>query len=331
MKLRENRWVSLLFVCASMMICLNAVNAAAPKAKTKPAYVDPGIDTAMVKTQTNLFVNPDTNSAKISALRPGDLTVLVSRDVQNGWLNVIQFSSGRQGWVRSNRLFSPSYTKRPSSGTVLTGVSLGTETPPIIEVTNDTNVNLYLHLDNLAEVSVSPHQTKFLKVRAGIFSFNAAGPNLRPDFGHMAFLDGERYPWHFFVRAASHAKEKGTLSPALNSEYNALLAVVKNQNAEIAIEKQQLDVDRLAVHKQQDETNVELDYIDANQPKLDHSDENAVNAFNILVRKANADLQVHKELLNQFNAKIDAYNAHLSALDVQQHRLDEIKQSVNAR
>ena len=331
MKLRESHWVSLLFVCASMTLCLNAVNAAAPKAKTKSGYVDPGIDTAMVKTQTTLFVNPNINSTKISALRPGDLTVLVSRDVQNGWRNVIQYSSGRQGWVRSSRLFLPSYTKHPSSGRVLSGVPLGTETPPVIEVINDTNVNLYLHLDNIAEVSVGPHQTKSLQVRAGIFSFNAAGPKVLPDFGHMAFLDGERYPWHFFIQSTSQAKEKGTLSPALNSEYNTLLASIKTQKAEIAIEKQQVDTDRLALNKQYDDTKVEFDNIDINRPKLDHSDENAVNTFNSLLDKANADLDTHKKLLDQFNAKVDACNSKIDALIAQQKRLDEIEQAVNAR
>ena len=331
MKLRESRWVSLLFVCASMTLCLNATNAAAPKDKTKSGHVDLGIDTARVKTQTVLFVSPDTSSAKISVLYADDLTVLVSRNVQNGWRNVIQYSSGRQGWVLSNRLFPPFYTKHPSPGTVLTGVPLGTTTPPIIEVTNDTDVNLYLHLENLAEVSVRPHQTKSLQVRAGIFSFNAAAPNVSPDFGHMAFLDGIRYTLHFSVRFTNQAKEKGTLSPALNSEYNALLASIKRQNSEVAIEKLQMDIDKLALNKQADDMKADFDNVDTNRPKIDPSDQNAIDAFNGLVVKANTDLDTHKQLLDQFNAKVDAYNSHLDALIAQQKRIHAIEQFVNAR
>lgn len=288
----------------------------------------------MVKTQTALFVEPNSNAAKISILHPGDLTVLVSSDTTSGWLKVIHYDSGRQGWVRANRMFPTVYTHHKTPGKVINGVPLGTSEPPIIEVQNDSDISLYLHLDKLAEVYVSPHTTKSISIQAGIFAFNASGPKVLPDFGSMAFLPGTKYPWRFFIGSARQHRSQSVVTPALTAEYNMLLAEVKVEQDETKIERQQHDEDKAALDKHSEKVSekvkVEADDIDAKRPLLDHSDEKAVDDFNRLVDSTNDDANIYKKMLEQFNAKVDAFNAHLATLNAKRQRLADIEEIVNA-
>ena len=317
-----------------LMCCLNPAHANTQKSiharqQSKP-YVDLGVDTATVKTQTVLLSDPSITSTKIGVLRPGDLTVLVSRDIWNGWLRVIQYSSGRQGWVLVNRLLTPEYTKHRKPSMVLTGTALGTDVPPVIEVDNQSDVQLYLHVDKLAEMSVNPHSIKSFTVQAGLFPFNAAGANVLPDFGYIAFLNGTKYPWRFFTRPHHQHKQQTLVTSEIITKYNALSADVKAKRQEAAIEKKQVDDARIALDSQDDKVKSEFSDIETKRTSLDHSDDKAVNAFNNFVDTANSDLETDKGMKEAFNAKVDAYNSLISSLDVEQKQLDDLEESVNA-
>lgn len=299
------------------------------KKQQRTAPSDPGVDTATVKTQTALFVDPSIDAAKISVLYPGDRTVLVSRDTWNGWLRVIQISSGHQGWVRSNRLVIY-YTNHRKPDVAIDAVSLGTSDPPIIEVINDTDTNLYLHIDKLAEMSISPHATRSVTVQAGIFAFNASEPKRLPSFGSMAFLNGSKYTWRFFVGSVLEHNRQNVVTPTEVAEYRRLLADVETKTAESKIGKQQLDDDRAALHKQRDEVEGEVGDIDAKRPLLDHSDDKAVDDFNRLVESANNDAHAFKKMQEQFNAEVAAFNSHLDTLNAEQRQLVEREKAINA-
>lgn len=300
------------------------------RAQQKNIHVDPGVNTAIVKTQTALFVDPDVASAKIGILRPSDLTILVSREKWNGWLRVIQFSSGRQGWVKADRLFEPEYTKHRKQGLTLDSVSTGTSNSPVLEVDNDSDITLYLHVDKLAEMSVSPHTTRSLTVQAGIFSFNAAGPNVLPDFGYIAFLNGSKYPWHFFIRSAHTQKKQSIVTPQIIVDYNAKLADVNAKQAEIKIEKQQIDDARDTLNKLGDKAKMELDDVDTRRASLDHSDKKSVDDFNFSVVTANNDLDAYNKMKDDFNARVVAFNSYFDAWKIERQQLDALESAVNA-
>ena len=122
-------------------------------------WKDPGVDVGVVKTATALFTQPDAASAKISALRPQDWTVLVSRHAENGWLHVIWLSSCRLGWVRANRV-SVRYTRHPNQGMDLPSEQTGTDAPPILVVTNDSDRMLYLHFSDQPEMRVAAYNAR---------------------------------------------------------------------------------------------------------------------------------------------------------------------------
>ena len=330
MTFKTERLICVALIFVLLVTQTNGTQADGKKQHQTATRLDPGVDTAMVKTQTALFVDPSIDAARISTLHPGELMVLVSRDLWDGWFRVIHFDTGRQGWVRANRMFAPVYTQHKNRGKILNGVSLGTSDPPVIEVQNDSDINLYLHLDKLAEVYVSPHTTKTVTIQAGIFAFNASGPKVLPDFGSMAFLPGTKYPWRFFVRSVREHKGQSVVTPALTAEYNTLLADVNVGQEEIKIESQQRDVDKATLDNQAEKVKTETSDIDAKRLMLDHSNQKAVDDFNRLVDSANDDSATYKKMLEQFNAKVDAYNEHLTTLKAKQHRLTDIEEIVNA-
>ena len=318
----------------SLWCCISFAQAGAKKyvgtRRQTAVHLDPGVDTAMVKTPTALFAEPSIDAVRVSILRHGDLTVLVSKDIWNGWFRVIQFDSGRQGWVRVNRMFPPIYTHHRAAGVILNGVSLGIGDPPIIEVHNESGTNLYLHLDKLAEIHVSPFTTKSVTVQAGIFAFNASGPKVLPDFGSMAFLPGTKYPWRFFIGSTYGLKKRDKVAPALIAEYNSLLRDVSTGEAATKIERSQSDVDKAALDQAGVKARAESDNLDATRPLLDHTSDRAISDFNRLVGSANDDANTYRKMLAQFNAEADAFNDHLATLNAKKHRLMEIEEVVNA-
>src|SRR5258708_34967163 len=131
--------------------------------KGRPRTIDRGVDTGIVKLPTILFAEPSADGMRIGTLRKGDLTVLVSRQTSNGWLNVIQFTSGRQGWVKSANLIVH-YTLHKSVGLDFRGELTGTTDLPEISITNDSANGLFLHLSTMPDRYISSFATHKITV-----------------------------------------------------------------------------------------------------------------------------------------------------------------------
>ena len=325
--------IAFVLILTCLLGCTGAVQAdnQSPdlKGPRKSTHFDLGVDTAMVKTQTILFTNPDIASAKIGVLRRSELMVLVSREKWNGWYRVIQYSSGHQGWVVANRLHEPEYTKHRNPGLTLSSTPTSANTSPVMELNNDTDYNLYLHIDTLSEITIKPHTIKPLVVRAGIFSFNAAVPDHTPNFGYMAFLSGSKYPWRFYVSHTHEFSPQPLVTPQMIANYNIKIADVDAKKAEAKIEKKQIEDDRYALQKQGDVVKAEMDNIDAKRALLNRSDQKAVDDFNGLVVSSNNDSDFYQNARREFNAKVDTYNSLCDALSAEDQQLYTLEGAVN--
>lgn len=199
-----------------------------------------------------------------------------------------------------------------------------------MEVKNDTDYDLYLHIDKLAEILIRPHTTKPLTVQSGTFHFNAAVSGYPPNFGYIAFFSGNEYPWRFFISHAHEHDQQSLVTPQMIADYNAKLADVNTKQAEIKIEKQQIDDARSALQKQDDKVKAESNDIDTRRVALDHSDEKAVADFNLLVVTENNDLDSYNKMNSDFNARIIAYNSYLDAWKAEKQQLDALGDTINA-
>lgn len=327
------RCAFLFLICASQVLRTESASAIikAQRQTYKHARVplDVGVDTGIVKRTTALFVDPTVASAKIGTIRKGDLIVLVSRKQSNKWLNVIQFKSGHQGWIKSEGVIVH-YTHHKAASLDFRVASMGTADSPDIKITNESNEGLYMHLGAMGEMYIAPRTTKAVTIPAGIYTYNVTAPNVLPLFGTRDFLAGSVYTWGFYITNVHQDTKRGTVSLSLVQENKKLQADVNKRVAEMKIEKQQIDADRDALEQRRSKWKSTSDEIEVKRQMLDHSDQVAIDDFNRLVDDSNIESALNQKAEQQLNAEVEAYNFNLHLMNVEQSRLEEIAKIVNA-
>jgi hypothetical protein len=323
-----------LLACASLVWQV-PVTAAERRAAGKPSsraasQPDLGADTAIVKTPTALFIEPNTASAKIASLSAGDLTILVSRTNAYGWYNVVQFSSGRQGWVKAERVIVR-LTRHPRPNVDLRAELLGTSESPEVAIVNKSGKGLYLHLGSTPEVHVPPYSTKTITVPAGVYSYNIAAANVIPLFGSKALINGERYTWSYSIVAGKSTAPGKTrrVDPLLAAEVKTLQREVDIALAEVEAQKRYLDVDRAALKRQQEAYERDRETLESRRRALDRTDERAVDEFNRLVDATNRKLDDLERAEARFEASIKAYNTKVNSVNAMQDRLSALADRIN--
>jgi hypothetical protein len=298
------------------------------RVRTPARQPDAGVDTGIVNAPTALFQEPNGSSPKIGPLRKGDLTILASRQKSNGWLNVVQFSTGHQGWVKADRLLIH-YTARPASALDFRDELLGTTDLPSIAITNNSDKSLFVHLGTLPEVRVAPRATRTLTVPAGVYQYNAAAAQVLPAFGSKHLLTGSRYTWTFHIGRAGGTRRQRPVSPSLIAESKHLQAEVDSATAEVRVEKQQIAADQMALDLQVQAWKRHSEEIEAKRQTLDRTDQAALDAFNQLVDSANDELAAIREAEKRLDEAIEACNTKVDALNRAQERLRQIADSIN--
>lgn len=197
------------FFCGSLAISsvMASSHGAAPKRGGKhpsqPSVVNlskalAGLDIAVALQDTRMSTMNEPLPDSLRPIRKGAVLVLVSRTTSYGLANVIDYSSGRQGWVPFQTI-KIRYTQHHNPLADLQSASALGESTPTISITNDLRVPLYLHLDGMPEVTIESHATKKVEVSPGIRNFNASGPSLTPKFGTKAIANGEAYSWRWWI------------------------------------------------------------------------------------------------------------------------------------
>ena len=291
--------------------------------------VDPGVDTGIVKTVTALFREPNIRSTQIGTLHKGALTVLVSREKTNGWLNVIQYTSGHQGWVEARALVLH-YTHHRSAETSLHRELMGTVAAPELNVVNAAGVGMFIHLDTTPETYIAPNMSKKIDVPTGVHTYNAAAPNVIPDFGSCDFLNGGRYSWTFTIAHARQSKTRIPVSQATINESKKLQVDVDARTLELRVEKQQIDTDRTVLRQQQSKWQSDSDALNALQQRLDRTSQEEINRYNGFVEALNNELTALREAERRFDAEVEAYNSNLNLVNRKKRRLQEIANLINS-
>ncbi len=289
---------------------------------------DAGVDIGIVKTTTALFLRPTIHPTHIAVLQPGDRTILVSRTPVKGWMNVIQASSGHQGWVRAGSL-TLHLTDSPQPTAELQSTPASGDNLPVLSVTNSTGLPLYLHLSQLDEIQISPHQTKDITLPAGVHAFNAAIANAVPLFGYNEFPKGKKYSWNFVLTAGAQHAQTQSVSPETRTRIQQLQDAVDALQAQVKDMAPQIDADKAAVAKQQAQLKADTDALDAKKAGIDQSNPAAVADLNTQTEHRNAEAITVKQAEDALNAKIDKYNTMLTDLKQKQQQLNGIAGSIN--
>jgi hypothetical protein len=303
------------------------ISVLAPSFADRPFH-DPGVDIGIVRTSTGLFVGPDGSCARISALQPGDWVILVSRTTTNNWYNAIQLSSGKEGWVRADRM-SIKYTHHPNASIVLPTQLTGTDSQPEITVENDSNTQMYLHVSGADEVVIGPYSKQNILVNAGLCSFNASAAGVIPVFGNKVFVDGEDCSWKFWIGSNNGSRSRRNVDQADKIQIHALVTQISIDDAALAADRQALTSEKAALAVQANKLQADQDDITSKRQTLDQTDQSAIDAFNAEVDAVNAELTAYQTADKQNDADNDAYNLLVDKVNAERAKLDPIADRVN--
>ena len=322
--------LSLTFICIIFCFC-QALALSPTQRRARPARLtDVGVDIGIVRSATYLFQSPDSSATKVGHLRVGSQTVLVSRSGLGGWLNVIQSSTGHQGWVLANRLMIR-LTRHKSKGFRFEDEALGTIESPELRISNSSDKTVFTHIGQRSEFAVAPHGTQSITVNSGIYEYNAVAANVIPLFGSCAFSNGSRYSWTFYISHNSNLNSHRPVNPALIAESAKLQAEIDRQSIWLKSAKGQLENDRGALEDLRNKYKMDCNGLDSKRQTLDRTNQAEVDEFNVLVDAVNAENQSIIEKQGLLNSLINLYNTKLASTNKLRARLSQIENYINSR
>lgn len=161
---------------------------------------DLGVDLAIpVSRAFSLMEEPNSSSAQIKRVTDHDTLVLIDREPEHGWYDVIDVRSGKEGWVNENDVrISP--TKHPIPEAKFSEEYVGSDDAPEVTVTNQTNGDLSLKIGG-SYYTLKPKSQLPVPLSNGTFSYYATEPGVIPLMGSQLFKRGHRYTWRFWVES----------------------------------------------------------------------------------------------------------------------------------
>jgi hypothetical protein len=162
---------------------------------------DIGVDLAIpTRSTVSLLDGHESTSSLIRVVSERNVLVLLERVPQNGWYNVIDVQSGKEGWVKENDV-KISLTNHPRPQARFTEDYVGSDTAPDVVVLNQTSGDLSLKVEGTF-YTLKPHAQLPVSVPAGTFSYYATEPGVIPAQGRQEFKRGYRYTWKFWIETS---------------------------------------------------------------------------------------------------------------------------------
>jgi hypothetical protein len=177
-------------------------NPSIPKPIQPRPHRDLGVDLALpLFSRVSLMDFTDPNGKVVRNIAANDVLVLVDRAPTNGWLDVIDVRSGKEGWVDQDDV-QIQLTQHPEQAAKLTEEYVGSDDPPEVSVENATDKVLSLKIGQKS-YSLEAGSTISVSLPAGTYSYYAWEPGVIPDKGRDDWKSGYKYTWKFYVRTVA--------------------------------------------------------------------------------------------------------------------------------
>jgi uncharacterized protein YgiM (DUF1202 family) len=162
------------------------------------AIQDFGVDIGIViPAKTKLRSEASKESAELVVLKKGNVVVLLNKEETDGWLNVVDVDSAKEGWLLAKTL-NVQYTQNPSKGPNFQTEFIPELTAPEVSVKNASNIDLNLKVGSQIYPILANSQ-KVIPIQAGLYKYYASAPGVIPALGERNFEVGYRYSWEFWV------------------------------------------------------------------------------------------------------------------------------------
>lgn len=156
------------------------------------------VDLAMVNQDSVVLkASPDSASTTVKTLSPGDLLTLLSRTPVNGWLRVIDYNSGTDGWIQVDSV-ETKYGTIQNKEKYLERTVSNYGKDPSIYIKNDTNRTMNFGFGNQS-YTLGPYQSLNLDIKPGTYQYYVSSPEVIPIIGEEYFQSGYKYTWSFYI------------------------------------------------------------------------------------------------------------------------------------
>lgn len=177
------------------------IQASSPSPPRHRVPRDIGVDTAKpLHDRTAIMTAPDASAKLIRFVSAQDTLALVNPTPQDGWLDVIDVRSGKEGWINAEDA-QINLTKHPNAAPRFSEEYTGSDQAPEVIVVNQSDEVLNLKIGE-TRYKVQPNTQLPLSLGAGTVSFYATVPGAIPAIGDEDFKRGYRYNWRFWVETS---------------------------------------------------------------------------------------------------------------------------------
>ena len=147
--------------------------------------------------EVNMRPSPSTNSSIIKKLIAGSQIFIISSTPQNGFYNIIDIETNKEGFVHKNYV-TLSQKVDASEGGLFTPVKTISQTNPSVEVFNRTSKILTLKLNEVSYV-FKPMEKRIISLRSINYNYIASAPGVIPAVGTESLQSNMSYSWEFFI------------------------------------------------------------------------------------------------------------------------------------
>lgn len=168
--------------------------------QTVADMADLGLDVAFVIMPGSIQETANVKAKNLLAVKRADILALVNRNPTGNFYNVIQITSGIEGWIDGDAVVvKHSLKATPAPPLVETAGIAGTE--PKLDVVNDDSVTtLNIRINGILHI-VPPKSIKSFILKPGKFDYFGWSAGIRPAIGSKTVVKGMKYVWKFKIYA----------------------------------------------------------------------------------------------------------------------------------
>ena len=150
-----------------------------------------------VTSTVNLREGPDTSYKVITSLNQGSQIFISSLADNNGFVNIIDIASNKEGYV-SKKYIQVGQEIEVSSEGILQNMGQTSSYQPEIEIYNNTSLTLTLKMNDKKYSFHSKEKRKF-NLPPGSYKYTASAPGVIPDVGNELLVNNNGYRWEFYI------------------------------------------------------------------------------------------------------------------------------------
>ncbi|AIZ40456.1 SH3 domain-containing protein [Cellulophaga baltica] len=155
----------------------------------------------VIKT-VNFRTEANTNCTVIATLQQGTALFVISKDKNNGFYQVLDIETNKEGFVSANFIKLDKILPRNEQG-IFTSTGTTSTEKPVAKIYNNTSKTLTLKLNDKIHY-FSPQERKTLTLSSGSYSYRASAPGVIPDYGTELIASNHEYKWSFYISTTSN-------------------------------------------------------------------------------------------------------------------------------